>query len=88
MASVPGGAVLLDLDRPSHRCMLENGVGDIVFFGGPEEWPAKKEVERWADSAQAVIVKKGAPEADAILRAAHDSQLLGYVWLGDSVQPA
>lgn len=87
LTTAPPGAVLLNMNRPSHRRMYENGnlVGDIVFFGESQDWEAS-EVQRWRDSAQAVIVKEGASRAESILRVARESNQFVYLWSGESLR--
>lgn len=82
---VPAGAVLLNMNHPSHKRMYENGhlIGDIVFLGEPA---GKSEIERWKDSARAVIVNGGKPQAEADLKSARGMGLRGYLWSGDDLR--
>jgi hypothetical protein len=80
--AVPEGAVLLNMNRPSHKRVYKNGHlnGDIVFLGEPV---GKSEIETWKGSARAVIVKEGQPKAETDLKAARKIGLCGYHWSGD-----
>jgi hypothetical protein len=82
-APVPGAAVLLNMDRPSHRRMYENAnlIADIVFLSEAEDW-GTSEIGRWKHSARAVIVKENEPSTSAVLGATRELNLVGYVWNG------